>query len=60
MMVLMSLTALVHRAAMGGNQEFAVFNLSRTALVAFTRQLETAVGDAAVTFAQLDGFYLLK
>ncbi|CAK9040796.1 Ephrin_rec_like domain-containing protein [Durusdinium trenchii] len=30
MMVLMSLTALVHRAAMGGNQEFAVFNLSRT------------------------------
>jgi len=30
MMVLMSLTALVHRAAMGGNKEFAVFNLSRT------------------------------
>ena len=29
-MVLMALTALVHRSAMGGNAEYAVFNLGRT------------------------------
>ena len=29
-MVLMALSALVHRSAMGGNTEYAVFNLGRT------------------------------
>ena len=35
-MILMALSALVHRAAMGGSSEYAVFNLGRTTARAST------------------------